>query len=213
MMLTTESYLTQNARWPRTGRVILANSDEDSVIVYQAYRLSIGRYAAQHGHFGGGGFSMTRMTWVKPNFLWMMYRSGWGTKEGQEVTLAIRLAKKAFDEILCSAVYSSFESNVYGTHDEWKRAVATSNVRLQWDPDHDPMGEPLERRAIQLGLRGPVVEKYAREWILGIEDISEFVEDQRQCVVAGDLSQLVMPRETVYAVSDGIVSSRLGLDH
>jgi len=27
------------------------------------------------------------MSWIKPNFLWMMYRCGWGTKEGQQVTL------------------------------------------------------------------------------------------------------------------------------
>ncbi|WP_216092858.1 DUF4291 family protein [Candidatus Marithrix sp. Canyon 246] len=24
------------------------------------------------------------MTWIKTNFLWMMYRSEWGTKQGQE---------------------------------------------------------------------------------------------------------------------------------
>ena len=29
-------------------------------------------------------------------------------------------------------------------------------VRLQWDPDHSPSYEKLERRAIQLGLKGQV---------------------------------------------------------
>ena len=213
MKLITESFLVQKARWPKQGRVILAQSDSDSVVVYQAYRPSIGRFAAENGYFGGDGFSMTRMTWIKPNFLWMMYRSGWGTKDGQEVTLAIRLARSAFDEILRLAVHSSFDSQVYSSHEDWKRAVATSNVRLQWDPDHGPSGGPLDRRAIQLGLRGAVVEKYSREWILGIEDISEFVESQRQVVVAGQLDQLVTPLETVYAVADPDVAGRLGLDH
>lgn len=213
MKLITESFATQTARWPKSGRVILAQSDPDSVVVYQAFRPSIGHYAAEHRHFGGGGFSMSRMTWIKPNFLWMMYRSGWGTKEGQEVTLAVRLTRSAFDQILDEAVHSSFTPQAYATPEDWKRAVATSNVRLQWDPDHGPSGSPLERRAIQLGLRGPVIKKYAREWILDIEDISEFVESQRQLVAVRKLDELVTPAETVYRVTDPAVATRLELDH
>ena len=88
MRLLTEPYLVQNPLWPKTGRVLLAQTDSESVIVYQAYQPTTGHFAAKYGYFGNG-FSMSRMTWIKPNFLWMMYRSGWGTKEGQEVTLAI----------------------------------------------------------------------------------------------------------------------------
>ena len=51
-------------------------------------------------------------------------------------------------------------------------AVANSDVRLPWDPDHDPSGAPLERHAIQLGLRGGILAKYAGEWLLGIEDVT-----------------------------------------
>jgi Domain of unknown function (DUF4291) len=53
------------------------------------------------------------MTWIKPNFLWMMYRSGWGRKEGQEVTLAIRIKRSAFDEILSQAVHSKYTPELY----------------------------------------------------------------------------------------------------
>lgn len=212
MPLRTEPFIAQNVLWPKSGRVILAQSDSDSVLVYQAYRPSIGHFAAKNGYFGGE-FSMSRMTWIKPNFLWMMYRSGWGTKEGQEVTLAIRLARNAFDEILRQAVHSTFIPRVYSSHDDWKQAVAKSSVRLQWDPDHGPSGAPLERRAIQLGLRGQAVEKYVRDWVLGIEDISEFVEQQRRAIVAGKLDQLVTPSETIYGVTDATVAERLELDH
>jgi hypothetical protein len=99
MNLITEPYLAQDARWPRSGRHILAQFDEESVAVYRAYRPAIGHFAARHGYFGGS-FSLGRMSWIKPNFLWIMYRSGWGIKEGQEVTLAVRLRRNAFDEIL-----------------------------------------------------------------------------------------------------------------
>src|SRR5262250_1874468 len=107
MELSTEPYLTQKERWPRSGRHILAQYDAESVVVYQAYRPEIGPFAARHGSCGAG-FSLDRMSWVKPNFLWMMYRSGWGTKGGQEVTLAVRLRRDAFDEILRRAVHSTF---------------------------------------------------------------------------------------------------------
>ncbi len=40
---------------------------------------------------------MNRMTWIKPNFLWMMYRSGWAVKKNQERILAIKLTKKGFE--------------------------------------------------------------------------------------------------------------------
>src|SRR5215475_197230 len=112
MNLITEAYIAQDARWPRSGRHILAQFDAESVVVYQAYRPEIGRHAARHGRFGGG-FSLDRMSWIKPNFTWMMYRSGWGTKPGQEVTLAVRLRRAAFDEILRRAVHSSFVPDVY----------------------------------------------------------------------------------------------------
>jgi hypothetical protein len=207
MDLITEPYLTQNARWPRTGRHILAQFDAGSVVVYQAYRPAIGDFAARHGYFGGP-FSLGRMSWVKPNFLWMMYRSGWGAKEGQEVPLAVRLRRDAFGEILRRAVHSSYVSEVYGDEAEWKRAVASSDVRLQWDPDHGPSGAPVERRAIQLGLRGEVLARYAKEWLLGVEDVSGFVREQRENAVA-PFDRLVTPREDVYPVVDPELAARL----
>lgn len=210
MKLTTEPYQSQSSRWPHTGRVILAQFDEDSIIVYQAYAPKIGHFAARHGYFGGD-FKMERMTWIKPNFLWMMYRSGWGTKENQEVTLAIRLRRSFFDEILTLAVYSTFNPHVYSTHAIWQQQVAVSDVRLQWDPDHAPDGTPLERRAIQLGLRGATVAKFAREWIVDIEDISDFVAEQRANLGASTLMSLLTPREMPYPVADPEVAGRLGI--
>jgi hypothetical protein len=210
MNLVTEPFDTQSQRWPTTGRVILAQFDADSVVVYQAYSPAIGHFAAKHGYFGGE-FKLDRMTWIKPNFLWMMYRSGWGTKAGQEVTLAIRLKRSAFDQILAAAVHSSFNPEAYKTHDDWKRQVAESDVRLQWDPDHAPDGRRLERRAIQLGLRGTAIRSFAREWIIAIEDISQFVAEQRSRVSNPDCRGLVTPREDIYPVADPAIAVRLGV--
>ncbi len=198
MRLLTEPYLTQIDRLPKVGNHILAQFDESSIVVYQAYCPAIGKFAATQSYFGGE-FSFERMSWIKPNFLWMMYRSGWGTKVNQEITLAIWLKRAAFDEILAQAVHSTFVPEIYASEADWKKAVQRSNVRLQWDPDHHPSGAKLARRAIQLGLRGDVLKAYAQEWIIEIKDISNFVQQQRQNVLPG-CSQLITPTETVYSV-------------
>lgn len=206
MRLITTSYTGQITKLPKIGRYILAQFDEEGVIVYQAYRPAIGHFAATHGYFGGDHFSMTRMSWVKPNFLWMMYRSGWG----QEVVLAVKIEREAFDTILANAVCSKHNLDLYPTEKDWKRAVNHSHVRLQWDPDHSPTGGKLARKAIQLGLRGDVLALYAREWIIWAEDISEFVREQHQNL--GDLDKLIVPRETIYPAVDSETISRLQIN-
>ncbi len=210
MKLQTEPYLTQTQIWPREGRHILAQSDEESIVVYQAYRPATGHFAAQHQRFGGE-WSFARMSWIKPNFLWMMFRSGWGTKENQEVTLAIRLRRAFFDSLLEQAVPSSFGAEVYQDEAAWKRDVSRSDVRLQWDPDHSPPGARLERRALQLGLRGSVLREFAEAAIVEIEDISGWVEAQRAHVLSGEMDKLQTPSERVYVPRSSVVAARLGL--
>ncbi len=211
MKLRTEPYLKQLERWPASGRHILAQFDAETMVVYQAYRPTIGLFAARHQRFGGD-FSLKRMSWIKPNFLWMMYRSGWGMKEGQEVTLAVRLRRTAFDEILQQAVHSTYVPAVYGSPENWKARLAQSPVRLQWDPDHDPRGDKLERRAIQLGLAEDVLLKYAREWIVSIEDVSGFVAEQRTHADANGFGELLTPHEEVYPINNADVARHLGID-
>ena len=143
----------------------------------------------------------------------MMYRSDWAIEQGQEVVLAVRITRSALDEILKKAVYSTFEPEIYETHDLWKSEVARSDVRLQWDPDHSPSGGKLERRAIQLGLRGSVLAKYAREWIVSITNITDFVESQRENAISSRYEQLIIPQESVYPVSNEDVIHRLQLQH
>lgn len=174
----------------------MAQYDATSIYVYQAYRPAIATYAVRHQQFGGE-FSFSRMSWIKPNFLWMMFRSGWATKEGQERILAVRLYRSFFDELLHAAVASSFAASGCATQQEWRDRVEQSEVRLQWDPDHDPTGDVVERRAIQLGLRGEMLKRYAQLEVVSIEDITEFVAEQRE-YASGDFSSLVIPDEQPY---------------
>jgi hypothetical protein len=62
------------------------------------------------------------MSWIKPNFLWMMFRSGWG--EGQEIILGLRL-RPFFDSLLV-AVASSWHPSDQVSNDTWPAACTTA---------------------------------------------------------------------------------------
>ena len=211
MKLKKELYKEQLKKWPHEGHHIMAQYDDEKVIVYQSYRPAIGNFAMKNQYFGGP-FKYTRMTWIKPNFLWMMYRNGWGTKEGQEVVLAIHLKREAFERYLNNAVYSSFQENVYENWGKWQEEVKNSSIRLQWDPDHDPYGNKLDRRAIQLGVRNKEIIQYATEDIIEIEDISNFVKEQHQHILNNDLDMLIVPAEKPYLSSNNLINKRLRLE-
>jgi len=201
-ILKTEKYTERDNRLPESGRHILAHFDDDSIVVYQAYRPAIGHYAASHGYFGGP-FSFSRMTWIKPNFLWMMYRSKWGTKIGQKVILAITLKRNFFDKVVAQAVPALFRESNFKNQSDWKKSLAKNPIRVQWDPDRNPYGHAISRRAIQLGLKGDIVKEYAQDATLQIEDISEFVQKQYRHVQSQNLQKLIMPVEHVY-VADSV---------
>jgi hypothetical protein len=210
-VLPSEPYVEQVPRWPEEGKHILAHYDRDTIVVYQAYRASIGKYAIANAAFGGD-FSYSRMSWIKPNFLWMMFRSGWGTKQDQEFILGLRLRRQFFDALLACAVNSNWQASDQITHEEWKVAVANSDVRLQWDPDHDPYGKPLSRRAIQLGLRGAALDAFGRRELLDVIDLTAFVAEQTSHVRQAQLSRLKIPVERIYIPHDASIARHLKLD-
>ena len=209
MNLPIASYREQVQDWPQQGRHILATYDDNTIVVYQAYRAQIARYALEQGCFGDG-FSYQRMSWVKPGFLWMMHRSNWGSAQGQEFVLAIRLRRNFFESLLGQSVAYSFKES--GTTDEadWKASVARSDVRLQWDPDHDPLGVRSPRRAIQLGLRRAALQAYGTAEAVEIQDVTGFVAQQREH--RGAKSDLMLPVQRVYKPADPTVGSRIRID-
>lgn len=208
--LQLKPYVDQRRRWPERGRVILAQYDEGRVVVYQAYRDSIARAAVTAQTFGEGGFSFERMSWIKPNFLWMMHRSQWGNSPGQERILAIWVRRSAFDGYLAEAVLSHFDEGIHKDRAVWQEAVAASDVRVQWDPDYTPKDLKLPRRAIQIGLRNDALQRYATEDVTRIEDITDFVQQQAAFRAAPEM--MFTPAEQIYPVADAAVAAKLRLD-
>jgi hypothetical protein len=180
------------------NKEVRADYDDRHITVYQAYSPAIALPALAAGTFVPP-FQPDRMTWVKPSFLWMMYRCGWGLKEGQEHVLAVRVTRSGFEAALRAAVLS---------HD---RTVRKPEVRVQWDPERDLHLNPLAHRSLQLGLAGPSSVRYVREWIADLTDVTPLAREVHASVRAGDLdgATALLPVERPYPLPEDI-AERLG---
>ena len=184
-------------------REIRATYNPRTIRVYQAYSDAIADSAVARQTFVSPPFSMNRMTWIKPSFLWMMYRCGWGLKDdGQKRTLAIDITHEGFAWALENSCPSHPGPDM--TTEEYRALKETKPVRVQWDPDRDLHHTPQPYRAIQIGLTGPAVERYVHEWIIAITDITEQVTAIHARVLAGELeaAQAMLPTEAPYSVTE-----------
>ena len=190
------------------GREVRADFDDEGVWVYQAFRPETVAVAVAKGTFGKG-FGLDRMTWIKPSFGWMLHRSGYATAKRQEAIARIKVRRAAFDEILATGVLTSFEADAHGTTDAWDRALRATEVHVQWDPDRALDGRPLERRAIQLGLRGGLVKRYVDDFIVTVEDATPLARAVHRAII-DRAAMPAVPPERVYP-ADAAVRRRLGM--
>jgi hypothetical protein len=167
-------------------RQVRAVHDEQSLVVYQAYPPVIAERALRAGTFVAP-FKRDRMTWIKPSFLWMMYRSGWAQKPGQERVLAVTITRAGLEWALSHACLSDYEPDIHGSHEAWRERKLAAPVRVQWDPERSIRLERLEHRAIQIGLGGDSVVRYVEEWIVGLADVTPLAHEIQALVAAGKL--------------------------
>ena len=181
---------------------IRAVYDQRTIRVYQAYSDQIADTAVAAGTFVSPPFSTTRMTWIKPSFLWMMYRAGWGYKDaGQSRILAIDITREGFDWALAHSCPS--RPNPSMSKEEWAKLKADSPVRIQWDPERDLHLQPLSHRAIQIGIGGDAVPLYVGRWIQRITDVTDLAHTIHGLVESGqlDLAKTMLPIERAYIQS------------
>ena len=153
------------------------------------------------------------MTWIKPLFGWMMHRSGWASKPGQERILAIEIGRAGFEWALGHSCLSHLTPGQQATPEAWSAAMAASPVRIQWDPDRSLTGDQLAHRAIQVGLSCDAVRRYADEWIRSLSDITDLVHRIRQLLRAGLITEASreLPAERVYPLGPAL-GGRIGAD-
>jgi hypothetical protein len=188
---------------------IRANYDKDTIVVYQAYGPAIAEPALEQQRFVSP-FSFHRMTWIKPSFLWLMHRSNWGRKKGQEKTLAVRIKRTGWDKALSLGVLTHPESSVYPSPSEWERQFKSAQVHIQWDTERSLRGAGLNHFSIQVGVSRHLIGEFVDEWIVEIEDWSPTVAKIRQLIRSGrekSAKRLLLP-EHVYPV-DSRVGKRI----
>lgn len=190
---------------------IRAVHTESTVTVYQAYSPEIGVPAVREGRFPGV-WKRDRMTWVKPSFLWMMYRCGWGTKEGQETVLAVEISRDGFEWALRNACLSSHVQGLHPDRATWQRQLRRAPARVQWDPERDLRLQPLSYRSLQLGLSGEAVRRYADEWTVAIRDVTPLAREIHALVSHGELDAAarLLPEERPYPDTDELLAHLLG---
>jgi hypothetical protein len=184
---------------------IRADYDRETIVVYQAYRPAIAEAAVAAQRFVPP-FSLTRMTWIKPSFRWMMHRSGWASKPGQEHVLAVRITRAGWEDALSQAVLSSPLPHVYGSHEQWREAFDRAAVRVQWDPEYSLQDEKLDHRSIQVGLSRDIIGQYVNDWTVEIRDLSSLAREMSAHLRRGHVegAQALMPPEAPYPLDDEI---------
>jgi len=213
MKVKIEKYTQQLKRLTNEGKYIIGQKVDNNIVVYQAFNKNIAQYAILNQKLGGEHYSFNRMSWIKPGFLWMMYRAGWAVKEHQQHILAITFPLLRFEEILNQATISSFNNTLFESKELWQAELTKTEVRLQWDPDHDPYGIKIARKAIQLGLKGNILKKFCTEWIVKIEDITPFVKEQYEYVKSKRLEDLQVPVEDIIQITDESIGNRIGISY
>lgn len=184
-------------------RQIRAFHTPEFIRVYQAYSDAIADAALANQTFVSPPFKMERMTWIKPSFLWMMYRAGWGKKDdGQRRILAIDITHDGFAWALAHSISSHRPDQL--SLAEWTQLKADKPVRIQWDPERDLHLNPLAHRAIQIGLSKEAVSRYVEEWIIKITDVTERASTILEKVESGQLDEAatLLPEETPYCPID-----------
>lgn len=174
---------------PSSQRQIRADYDAETIVVYQAYSPAIAGPAVAANRFVSP-FSFHRMTWIKPSFLWLMHRSNWAQKSGQECVLAVRISRKGWEEALSRAVPTTADPN----------AVARAAVHVQWDPERSLRGAALNHYSIQVGVGRGLIRTFNDEWVVGLTDITPTVRKIAGLVQSGQAAKVsrLLPPERVY---------------
>ncbi|GAA1301352.1 hypothetical protein Psi02_28570 [Planotetraspora silvatica] len=184
-------------------RQIRAAYSEESITVYQAYDPAVAGPAVAAQRFVPP-FKRERMTWIKPSFLWMMYRCGWATKAGQGRVLAIDITREGFEWALG---HSCLSHPGHGADQaDWAARLRRSPVRIQWDPERDPHHNALPYRSIQIGLSGEAVDRYLDEWTVAITDITDLVRTVHAVVRSGGDPAGLLPVERPYPIGADLAS-------
>lgn len=190
---------------------IRAEFDNETITVYQAYNKNIALPAIKNNKFEKP-FSFNRMTWIKPSFLWLMERSNWGNKSGQDYILGIKIKREYWEKALSLGVLTDPDKDVYSSGYEWEKQFKEAQIHIQWDPERTLKGGKLQERTIQVGISRFLIEEYNNIWISEIVDLTPLVKKLNLLRRAGKYNEAkrLLPKEHPYPL-DKDIEKRIGI--
>ena len=139
----------------------------------------------------------------------IIFNSSLEKKENQENVLAIKMTRAGFDEILRYAVMTTFYKQIYADSEAWKQQLDSSDVQLQWEAYHDLLGNKTDRKAVKIGIKGEILQRYNNEWIQEIQNITPYVQEQQLLIKTNQLNNLRLPSERAYAPNDLTILTKI----
>ena len=198
---------------PRPFREIRALFNSETIRVYQAFGKEIAIPALENQTFVAP-FRFERITsWIKPSFLWTMKRTNWGQycrigkggipeHDGNTMVLGIDVERAFFDRIIARGQVTHFDENPDQDRHLWRAKLRHAPVLVQWDPEKTIDGYKRSYKAIQIGLRSPVLEEYART-IEKIQNMTGLIEEIA-ATSSVEEKILLLPVEEPYPVNSDI---------
>lgn len=102
---------------------------------------------------------------------------------------------------------------VYHSTEDWRAKFANARVHIQWDPERTLLGQPLDRRSIQVALSRHVIDHYIDDWIMNIQDLTPLVRKIHRLINDGNAAKAngLLPPERVYPIGPEL-ATRIGVD-
>jgi hypothetical protein len=203
-------------------RQIRALYNDETITVYQAYNSTIASAAVAEQRLDASPlFRTSRMTWIKPSWAWMLYRSGYSYKDpGQERILALTIRHADFIRLLERGVLShaptierqnvELDDGEVNLPRSGPKREKLPGVRIQWDPERTVRLGRLEHRSIQIGIPGSVMAEFIAG-IVRIEDVTDRARelkktlDEKPDITDQQLMEMgLAPVERVFEISEDL---------
>lgn len=189
-------------------RQVRAVYKPETLIVYQAVPVPVALAAARAGKFVPP-YKRDDIMWIRPSFLWMMYRCQWATAVGQERVLEVEMTREGFEWALTHSCLAQYDHAYYGDRETWAAALRSSQVRVQWEPERSLQLTPLPQRSLQVGIGVEVIDRYVNEWTVDVNDITHQVRRIAEHVRRGDDHRAgsMLPDERPYPLPRALAKS------
>ena len=205
---SAQSKTQTKPRTPSPYREIRAHNNDSTITLYSAYNHSIASAALSSNRLSASpAFLMSRMTWFKPSWNWMMYRAHYSYKDSNQAhILGLELPRARFRDLLMGAVVCHSHG---GKLTEKEKGA---EVRVQWDPERDVRVQVLgdgHVRSLQIGVKGETMRKVVEEWGGKLVDYTEMakgmkkvVDEEKDVTWEEMVERGLVPEERVYEVDE-----------